>query len=177
MTALPLLPVYPLVVLDFEASALALDSFPIEVGIAMQAQLGDAIVSWSALIKPDPAWQLDTQWDPDAERLHGISRWDLRQGLSPYAAVAALNSRIPPGVTVWCDGGHYDLRWMERLVEAAGIAPTFTLRDLSEVWAGHGATAERYRTAFVKQHRPHRAGPDAVAICAAIVAATDPEQS
>lgn len=159
---------YPLVVLDFEASALSLDSFPIEVGIAIMAEPGAQLASWSALIKPDPAWTLDTQWDPDAERLHGIRRLDLREGLTPRAAVAALNSRIPLDGSVWCDGGHYDLRWMERLTAAAGIKPTFTPRDLSAAWAGDDAVAQRFRSALAQEHRPHRAGPDAAAICLAL---------
>lgn len=168
---------YPLVVMDFEASALSLDSFPIEVGIAVMFAPSGAITSWASLIRPDPAWPLDAQWDPYAERLHGISRWDLREGLTPHAAVTALNSRIPPGATVWCDGGHYDLRWMERLAAAAGIEPSFMLRDLSAAWAGNVVLVERFRSALAQEHRPHRAGPDAAAICGALAAAINQEPS
>lgn len=68
---------FPLVVMDFEASALTLDSYPIEVGVAIATTPSSSIETWSSLIAPAPDWDLASHWDPDAERIHGISRWDL----------------------------------------------------------------------------------------------------
>lgn len=45
----------PLVVIDFEATALTLESYPIEVGIArIEDEDCCPIVSWSSLIAPAP---------------------------------------------------------------------------------------------------------------------------
>lgn len=164
-------PDFPLVVIDFEASALTLDSYPIEVGIAVMSAPDEAIENWSSLIKPDSSWDLDGQWDPDAGKIHGIRRWDLRDGLPTAAVMRELNARIPHGATVWCDGGHYDARWLATLVRAADFLPMFQLADLGVPFGQDAQLYKRYLAALTGQSRPHRAGPDAASICVSIRAA------
>lgn len=159
---------YPLAVIDFEASALTLDSYPIEVGIAIVAAPASAVDSWSALIKPDTDWNMEARWDPDAQRVHGISRWDLREGISPRAAVLALNARIPSGSTVFCDGGNYDAHWLAALAQAADLAPTFQLADLRAQLREDEQLWTRLHEALGNTSPPHRAGPDALRLCAAL---------
>lgn len=161
---------YPIVVLDFEATALSLDSYPIEVGIAILAEAGGEIETWSWLIKPDADWDMSARWDPDAERVHGISRWDLRQGNDPASVMAALNALIPGG-QVWCDGGPYDEAWLMTLARAAKTEPAFSLRDIGPVLRNDERALARYQAISVQHPRPHRAGPDAATICAAIAEA------
>lgn len=163
---------FPLVVLDFEATALALTSYPIEVGVAILKEPGAEIRSWSSLIKPDPRWDISAQWDQDAERLHGISRQMVREGKEPHAVMAQLNALVPSGTTVWCDGGAYDVHWLATLSEASGHAASFELGDLSAELRRDGQVLDRYLAASGGQPRPHRAGADAVLICTAIFAAT-----
>jgi len=162
---------YPIVVLDFEATALALTSYPIEVGVAILDEPGAQIRTWSSLIKPDLRWDIDAQWDPDAERIHGISRWELREGKSAQHVMTELNGLIPAGATAWCDGGPYDAYWLRTLEQAAGVASSFGLADLGMVLRGDGQVLERYLAASSGQPRPHRAGADAALICWAIAAA------
>ena len=121
---------WPIVVVDFEATALTLDSYPIEVGLAWSALPTGPVETWSTLITPDPAWDLTANWDPDAEKVHGITHWDLRSGMPAAAAMEMLNRLASSATYVWCDGGHYDRYWLHRLSEAAGIKPSFRLADI-----------------------------------------------
>ena len=81
-------------VIDFEATALTLESYPIEVGVARAMTPEGPVSTWSALISPDPSWNVPAQWDPDAERVHGISRWDLRSGTGARDVMTALNAWV-----------------------------------------------------------------------------------
>ncbi len=68
------------VFLDFEASSLGERSYPIEVGWVFADGAGEA-----HLIRPAPEW---TDWDPAAERIHGIGRGQLMATGTPYGEVA-----------------------------------------------------------------------------------------
>ncbi|CAH0497225.1 hypothetical protein NVSP9465_02277 [Novosphingobium sp. CECT 9465] len=162
---------FPLFFIDFEASALTLESFPIEVGIAIARGVEGTIETWSTLIAPDPQWTLDDQWDPDAERVHGIRRWDLRHGLSAVEAMAKLNAFVQPNQIVWCDGGHYDAHWLGTLAIAAGIAPAFRLGDIGTMVRTDVEICDLYNAALASSLPPHRAGPDARRLCETLVRA------
>lgn len=161
---------FPLIVIDFEATALTLESYPIEVGVAVAAGPFTPITTWSTLIAPQNAWDMTAQWDPDAQRVHGISRRDLRQGMSAREAMIALNDAVGPS-DAWCDGGHYDAYWLETLANAAGVRPSFKLCDIGTLLAANPRSASRYREVLARQATPHRAGPDAALICAALAEA------
>ena len=53
-------------VLDIEASGFGRDSYPIEIGYVLPDGSG-----YCTLVHPEAAW---THWDPQAQRLHGITR-------------------------------------------------------------------------------------------------------
>ncbi|MFC3175030.1 hypothetical protein ACFOD9_12290 [Novosphingobium bradum] len=161
---------FPLAVIDFEATALSLESWPIEVGIAVAPSPDGPVEIWSSLILPDPAWDIAAQWDPDAQRVHGINRRDLRDGRAPAGVLAELNARLEPPWQVWCDGGPYDRHWLDCLVNAAGIPPRFELVDLAVATRQDNALRGRYRDALTGSP-PHRAGPDAERICRALLQA------
>lgn len=56
---------------DFEASSLSHDSWPIEVGLSW---LDDGRVkTWASLIRPDPSWSMEA-WHPESEAVHNISK-------------------------------------------------------------------------------------------------------
>lgn len=159
---------WPLIVIDFEASALATDAYPIEVGIAIADTPTSDPVVWSTLVSPAPSWKIDQQWDPDAERIHGITRWELRDGLTARKAMDELNQRIPNGVKVWCDGGHYDKAWLEALSQAADLAPSFELRDLSTDWRCAAQLRECFMQLLASTRAPHRADQDAARVLKAL---------
>lgn len=98
--------------LDVEASGLAKDSYPIEIGWCDFA--GN---TGNVLIKPCPEW---THWDGQAEALHGISRAQLEQSGQPVAVVAKIMAEVVAGKVVFSDSTSYDQTWLFRLFNAAG---------------------------------------------------------
>ncbi|RRH73809.1 3'-5' exonuclease family protein [Falsigemmobacter faecalis] len=63
-----------LLFLDFEASSLSQNSWPIEIGCSRL--INGQTVTRSSLIRPDPTWDLD-DWNPAAQKVHGIALNDL----------------------------------------------------------------------------------------------------
>ena len=123
-TALP----WPLAVIDFEASSLDQDSYPIEVGLAFWPDPDDGISGWSTLIQPVGDWTRKGHWSPKSAKVHGISAMELMSGGQAVGAVAdKLNTMLGSGRIAWCDGDAYDVHWTGRLFEAAHITPLFHL--------------------------------------------------
>lgn len=165
-----MLRIFPLAVIDFEASSLGSDSYPIEVGVAIATGRQADIASWSALIKPSPEWKSANAWDRRSEQVHGIRQSQLDEGLQPAEALARLNELLTPIGTVWCDGGQYDRFWFDRLCKAAPLVrPAFKLWDIVGLFALDRAAHNRFANHIAQTEAPHRAGPDAVRICKAIV--------
>lgn len=95
-----------------------------------------------------------------ATPMNAASRWSLRDGLTPAEVLRELNSRIPSGAAVWCDGGYYDAAWLATLAQAAGCEPAFESRDLIQAISTDFQLLGRFREALSGASAPHRAGPD-----------------
>jgi hypothetical protein len=68
---------------------------PIEVGWAYVDQATGAVVSEGHLIRPPPQWSINSCWDPDAEKLHGIMREQLRaEGRPAFDVVQRMNDML-----------------------------------------------------------------------------------
>jgi hypothetical protein len=103
-------------VLDFEASSLSEESYPIEVSWGNL----DGICA-EYLINPDsvPGW---TDWNDESEKVHNLSRsYCVSNGLDVEVVAAKLVSDLR-GKTVYVDGGSHDVRWKNRLLKAAGYS-------------------------------------------------------
>jgi hypothetical protein len=105
--------------LDFEASSLGDDSYPIEVG-----WVGEDGVSETHLIRPAPEW---TDWDPAAEALHGLSRERLEAEGEPHDRVARRALEALHSHEVYVSAPSWDGKWMSVLLRAAGL-PRHALR-------------------------------------------------
>jgi len=163
---------------DCEASSLRQESYPIEIGWC----LADTAEVESHLVVPHADW---TDWDPEAEAVHGIGRQVLvDQGL-PIDVVAKRMRTALRGRMLYADGT-WDQRWISRLFDAAGL-PGLTLRPFDELlgslvspqmvmgsdWLAeelarlkHGATIdEAYARARSAAPPTHRAGADARYLC------------
>lgn len=154
---------WPLTVIDFEASSLDLDSYPIEVGIACWPAPDEPVFGWSALIRPTGAWTRQGHWSPASAKVHGIRGSDLvAHGRSPEQVAAALNEALGPGAVAWCDGVDYDEHWTGALFKAANIRPTFTLGDWHRLAAMPGPAARERVLDWMRRVRArHRARDDA----------------
>ena len=99
--------------LDFEASSLSKDSYPIEVGWT-----GEDGSAENHLIRPAPGW---SDWDATAEAVHRITHEQLVADGEPHRQVArrALEALKPHEVFV--SAPSWDGKWMSVLLRAAGI--------------------------------------------------------
>jgi len=127
-----------LVFLDFEASGLGRQSFPIEVGWVFEDGREEG-----HLIRPAPGWE---EWDPDAERVHGIPRDRLEREGTPHDAVARRMVEVLTGHDLLASAPSWDGGWLSRLLRAAGLPRhALRLRDTEE--ARHNAILEALRNA------------------------------
>lgn len=126
----------PLVLLDFEASSLSADSYPIEVGWCSR----DLARGWSCLIRPVYGWD---DWSSESQRIHGLPRWKIEgSGLDPREVLDRLDADLA-GCEVLSDNPWHETLWLERLAKAAGRQPAFEIpRQKSSVDAFLRARAQ-----------------------------------
>lgn len=125
---MPVLP-WPLAAIDFEASSLEWDGYLIEVGIVVWRAPEAPMLGWSTLIQPPLAWREGGHWSRASERVHGIGRHMLNEGLSPARVARMVNAMLGPVEVAWCDGQSVDAQWSKALFDAAGCRAAFILRD------------------------------------------------
>jgi hypothetical protein len=111
--------------LDFEASSLTDESYPIEIGWAAEDGACEA-----HLIRPAPGW---TDWDVLAEGVHGIPRDRLCAEGEPPEAVAHRTLAALQGHAVFVSAPSWDGKWMSVLLRAGGLPRhALRLRDSDE---------------------------------------------
>lgn len=107
------------VFLDFEASSLKKNGFPIEIGWVFEDG-----VSEGHLIRPAHGW---TDWDPGAEAIHGIPRERLEREGAPHDVVARRMVEVLSGHNLYASAPSWDGKWLSLLLRAAGL-PRHILR-------------------------------------------------
>lgn len=108
-----------LVFLDFEASSLSDNSYPIEVGWVWEDGREEA-----HLICPARGW---TDWDAGAEAIHGIARSVLERDGEPHDTVARRMVDILTSHDLRVSAPSWDGKWLSALLRAAGL-PRHALR-------------------------------------------------
>lgn len=152
---------------DVEASSLAADSYPIEVGWAVVDANGQ-IESDAILVRPEPSW---TDWAEEAERVHGISRELIEAHGRPASEVAArLDEAFGSGV-VFSDYPSVEVQWSDRLYAAAGYRRMWRIGDaLPLLRATVTCRADGFwLSAHLEDTRLHRADADARVLAEAYV--------
>jgi hypothetical protein len=99
--------------LDFEASSLSKNSYPIEV-----AWVFEDGASERHLIRPAPEW---TDWDPGAEAMHHLSRAVLEAEGEPHAEVAHRVLEALSEHVVYASAPSWDGKWLSVLLRAGGL--------------------------------------------------------
>lgn len=94
---------------DFEASGIASDSYPVEIAIVHPTG------EYQALIKPVRHWE---HWSYDAQDMHGITREQLLGEGKPAATVAQELNALFAGHCLVSDAKE-DSYWVEALYDAA----------------------------------------------------------
>jgi hypothetical protein len=114
------------VFLDFEASSLKKNGFPIEVGWAFEDGGGE---NW--LIRPAPGW---IDWDPKAEAIHGIPLETLKRDGTPHDEVARRMVETLSAHQLFASAPSWDGKWLSLLLRSAGYPRhTLRLKDTEEV--------------------------------------------
>lgn len=135
-------------ILDFEASGLAPESYPIQVAWSLA---DGTIESW--FIKPEVDW---THWDYDAQEIHGIPRPLLNDVGKPARWVAKRINEQLAGQVVYTDAPDYDGIWFNRLFASAGIKPACRLDDFWKLTPRYMAVAKIHEC--IEQAELHRGG-------------------
>jgi len=130
--------------LDFEASSLGKQGYPIEVAWVLVGGEEE-----SHLIRPDPSW---TDWDDEAERIHGISRNRLVVEGRTVDDVAQRMMDALSGHTLYATAPSWDGKWLSKLLRAAGL-PRHALRIEDTELAHQRAVQEILLAAKVPEHR------------------------
>ena len=134
--------------IDFEASGIAPDSYPIEVAVVFPGG------EYQALIQPASYWD---HWSYDAQDMHQITPEQLVNLGTPAIQVAERMNDLFDG-KILCSDNPTDCYWLDVLYEAAGIDPTFEVKPI-ESFVGREAASELLRRLPVR--KGHRALPDA----------------
>jgi hypothetical protein len=108
-----------LVFLDFEASSLAKQGYPIEV-----AWIFEDGASETHLIQPAPGWD---DWDSRAEAIHHIPRTTLLCDGTPHPDVARRMVDQLAGHDLTASAPSWDGKWLSTLLRAADL-PRHALR-------------------------------------------------
>ena len=141
---------YPFII-DLEASGFGPDSYPIEVGLALEPD-----ERYCRLIRPQPDW---THWSEEAGQYHQIPRQHLFDyGMDVKTIATELNQRLR-NQTVYSDGWVVDHSWLIKLFHSAGISMQFRFSALEmilseaqmAIW--HEVKAEVEQELQVARHR------------------------
>jgi hypothetical protein len=112
-------------IIDIEASGFGCDSYPIEVGVALNN--GQKFCS---LILPPQEW---THWDNDAERIHQVTREMLSVYGKPVDTVADELNEMCAGTVLYSDGWVVDKPWLTTLFRQARRSMKFNVSPLEAI--------------------------------------------
>ena len=127
------------VFLDFEASSLRKNGYPIEVGWVFEDGTSE-----NHLIRPAPDW---SEWDPKAEAVHGIGRAELEAQGEPHDTVARLMVDSLAPYRLYASAPSWDGKWLSLLLRSAGL-PRHALRLQDTEEAQFESAAEILQAAF-----------------------------
>lgn len=150
---------HPPVIIDVEASGFGPDSYPIEVGVAL-----DNGEKYCALVQPAPNW---THWDPNAEQVHRVPRDILMEYGKPMRTVAGELNHLLKGKNVYTDGWVVDNPWLIKLYAEAGMNRDFAVRALEMILSEDQMNIwheTKDKCVAALELRRHRASNDAVLI-------------
>jgi hypothetical protein len=140
------------VFLDFEASSLSKDSYPIEVGWVHEDGTGEA-----HLIRPAPGW---IEWDVLAAGVHGITREQLEHDGEPHGKVCERLLSLFDRNTVLASAPSWDGHWLSMLLRAAGHPRHLVrLQDTEIAFSAAAQTRGGDVAARIESARQHARAP------------------
>lgn len=119
-------------IVDFEASSLNRDSYPIQVAWSTEDGFIESYLINVSLVR---GW---TDWDEISEDVHGISREELvRKGKDPRWVCQRMNAALP-GKVLHTDAIEADSHWLKALFDFDGgsMSPAFSLQKFESLFSG-----------------------------------------
>lgn len=129
--------------IDFEASGIAPESYPIEVAVVFPGG------EYQTLIKPTDYCD---HWSYDAQDMHQLTREQLVNEGTPVFEVAQRMNALFDGKTL-CSDNPADCFWLDVLYEVAGIEPTFEVLPIESFVGRESAVKICSRLPVRKGHR------------------------
>jgi hypothetical protein len=144
--------------LDFEASSLTPQSWPIEIGLSW-LDSGD-VQTWSSLVRPAADWSF-SEWSTQSAAVHGIAFEELLDAPTVSTVVYNLLSLLE-GKTPVSDAPEFDALWLSRLLRANGHITVPKIEDYHHISFAQfsGFALDMLYESLERHSAPHRAGPD-----------------
>lgn len=154
-------------VLDFEASSLSADSWPIEVGLSWIEN--GSVRTWSSLIRPATNWPLP-DWSQQSAAIHGIRISELETAPPAHQVACELMRKVKDRILV-SDAPEFEDRWLSRLLnthtsELKATHPIEHFDTVSFALFAEYPLDTVYET-LARSTAPHRAGPDSARLAGA----------
>jgi len=152
----------PMYIIDFEASGLGKESYPIEVA------WGDARNSVTSFLLNPQKMDNWTDWDPRSLEFHHIPREKLiKKGEDPKR-IAEIMVKELAGKTLYSDEPRYDKMWKDRLLRDSGYDPEliriknlkYFLNKMIKATSPKMKFTDLLEEFSAKTKIPHRAGAD-----------------
>lgn len=156
-----------LIFLDFEASSLSADGWPVEIGLSWLTTAGE-IETHSRLIRRHPLWPM-SEWSERSAAVHGIDYGTLERDGWETPDVSAWYLHLTAGKRVGSDAPEFERRWLRRLLDVGDLKSEMVERAVLQVIDYYEVIddilddpqMDRYHERLARIPSPHRAGADA----------------
>jgi DNA polymerase III epsilon subunit-like protein len=152
-------PLLSVAFLDFEASSLDPDSWPIEVGLSW-IDHNLEVQTYHSLIKPVPEWS-EHAWSPASAAVHNIPRRALDEA-PDVTEVAEGLLKVLGGRIALSDAPPFERHWLDILFTAASVTDQVTIEGFDAITLGAFSShaLDHLYEHLDRRKAPHRAGPD-----------------
>ncbi|GAA6149137.1 hypothetical protein NBRC116586_21990 [Pseudooceanicola nitratireducens] len=151
-------------VIDFEASSLSSDSWPIEIGLSWLDE--GQVRTWSSLMRPSRSWSLD-DWSDESAAVHRIPI-EIVHAAPCVDVVAARFFEVLGTRQLVSDAPVFETHWLTRMTEAADQPAKGPVLDFHRVSFANfsGLALDLLYETIERKVVPHRAGPDSARLVA-----------
>lgn len=155
--------------LDFEASSLDTDSWPVEIGLSWVDQNLE-VQTYESLIRPAPEWP-EHAWSPASAAIHSIPRYDLDKAPDVVTVARAFLLALKGRIAL-SDAVPFERHWLDQLFGAAGVSEHVSIHDFDVTTLGAfpSNVLDHIYESLDRTKAPHRAGPDSARMAKAWIA-------
>lgn len=167
---------HQMIFIDFEASSLSAESWPIELGICWIDEQRKLRVE-AKLIKPHASWQM-SEWSESSQEVHGITLDEIKAAEDAMNIARWAQSRLA-GRLLLSDAPKFDSRWLNKLLATDPASDALEVNSVQKHAEARFAGTARamFFRAYANGHGTHRAAGDALRLGQAWRAALRKEQS